>query len=302
MPGHWTWFTLPLIHFPGMHRLLVGREYIRALSPWNRYGRAAWALGQEMLCRPQTVVAVAAHPDDLEYFCGGTLALLARRGVRVVAVLATRGERGGRQPDLPVRREREQQVAAQHLGYAAVHIYAFPDGGVRADDPALRARLRGVLEAEQPDLLLTFDPDRPFPLYHHPDHFAVARAALSLWDGLALLFHTRSPNAVMDITATFRDKLAAFVCHRTQLPRRGTNRLAGWHLISRSVGRDARFRRRLVELFRVSGAEAGALPAAPMPAAVGETEWAARGRLLLRLARLNMSGRFSLLRFGRKGR
>lgn len=265
MPGHWVWFTLPLIRFPGLHRLVVGRDYVRALSPRSPCGQAAWQLGEAMLGRAVTALAVAAHPDDLEYFSGGTLALLARRGARVVGVLATSGERGGRRPDLAWQREQEQQRAAERLGYARVYLCGLPDRGLRAEDPALLARLRAILAAEEPDLLLTFDPDRPFPVYHHPDHFAVARAALSLWTGPVMLFHTRSPNAVVDITPVFRDKVAAFALHRTQLPRRGTLRLVGWHLASRSVGRDPSLRRRYVELFRVPAPPAGAPCPGPAP-------------------------------------
>lgn len=297
MPGHWVWFTLPLIHFPGMHRILVGPEYIGALTPWSRRGRVAWAAGAAVLGLPRTALAVAAHPDDLEYFCGGTLTLLARRGVRVVGVLATRGERGGRLPDLPARRVQEQQRAAARLGYEA-RILDFPDRGVRAEDPALRDTLGRILAEVQPDLVLTFDPDQPFPLYHHPDHFAVARVLLSLWCGPALLFHTRAPNAVVDITPAFRDKLAAFLAHRSQLPRRGTARLAGWHLAGRSGGRDYRLRRRYVELFRSVGL-AGA--ARPVEQAAGDETARPAPRWRLRLPSLVSSGRLAL-NFRRKGR
>lgn len=252
MPGHWVWFTLPLLHFPGLHRVWVGRDYTGALSPRTRLGRTAWDLGQRVVRWPRRVLAVGAHPDDLEYFCGGTLALYARAGARVVGVRATRGERGGRLPRLPEVRVAEQQEAARRLGYTPV-ILDFPDRGLDAQDPALRQALQHLLNQEQPDLVLTFDPDRPFPVYRHPDHLAVARALLDLWPGPALLFHTRQPNVVVDITAVFRDKVAAFAAHKSQLPRRGTARLVAWHLRGRSRGRDACGRTRYVEVFRLAG-------------------------------------------------
>lgn len=230
---HWLWYTLPLVYFPGLERLLSGaRPPLGGLPPAVR-----------------RAVAVAAHPDDLEYFCGGALGLLTRAGAHVAAVLATRGERGGD----PALRRREQEQAAALLGYGGLHLWDFPDRGVRAADPRLRTRLAELLAQERPDLLLTFDPHYPFPLYRHPDHVAVARAVLALWPGPALLFHTRRPTLAVEVTGVFATKVAAFAAHRSQLPRRGTARLAGWHLGRRHEAGG----RRYAEVFRSVPGPAG---------------------------------------------
>lgn len=225
---HWLHYTLPLVHIPGLERLLSG-----PCPP----------LLEELPARRP--LAVAAHPDDLEYFCGGTLARLAREGARVVAVLATRGEVGGD----PAVRRREQEAAAAVLGYSGLHLLDFRDRQVWADDPRLLATLRGLLAAAQPDLLLTFDPVHPFPVYGHSDHLAVARAVLSLWSGPALLFHTRRPTVAFDITPDFPAKVRAFAAHQSQLPPQGALRLAAWHLGRRNQAEG----RRYLELFRVKG-------------------------------------------------
>jgi LmbE family N-acetylglucosaminyl deacetylase len=222
---HWLWYTLPLVHIPGVERVLGGP--CPPVRPLPDAGR---------------VLAVAAHPDDLEYFCGGTLCRMAQAGVRVAALLATRGELGGD----PVRRRGEQEEAAAIIGYRELYQLDFHDRGVNAGDPRLRARLGEILAAERPDLLLTFDTRFPYPVYWHPDHMNVAEAALDLWWGPALLFHTRRPTAAFDITPVFEEKIAAFVAHRSQLPLRGTARLAGWHL----GRRNRRGERTCLELFR----------------------------------------------------
>jgi len=222
---HWLWYTLPLIGLPGLEQALGG-----ATPPMDTVPTA------------RKVLAVAAHPDDLEYFCGGTLCLLSRSGAQVVAVIATKGELGGD----PVVRQREQAEAAAVLGYASIRLLDFPDRGVRATDPRLLEALGWILAQEQPDLLLTFDPVHPFPVYRHTDHLEVARAVLGLWHGPSLLFHTRRPEVAVDITEVFPHKVAAFTAHRSQLPLRATALLAGWHLGRRSE----RGGGRNVEVFR----------------------------------------------------
>lgn len=217
---HWLWYTLPLVCLPGLDRLLGG--------PAPPLAHALHA---------HRVLAVAAHPDDLEYFCGGTLCRLAREGAEVAAVLATRGELGGD----PARRRAEQEAAAALLGFSRLHLLDFPDRGVSAADPRLQAALRAIIQGERPDLLLTFDPVWPYPVYKHSDHLAVARAALDLWQGRRLLFHSRRPTLAVDITDVFPTKVAAFAAHESQLPRRGRARLIGFHLTRRSRDKTRRY-------------------------------------------------------------
>ncbi len=225
---HWLWYTLPLVSAPGLERLLGGPP--PPVVPLPAASR---------------VLAVGAHPDDLEYSCGGTLSRFARAGTRVTALVATAGERGGD----PVIRRREQQEAASLLGCSRLIVLGHADGGVRRDDPGLAADLRSVLAEEEPDLLLTFDPEHPYPVYRHLDHLAVAEAALRIWSGPSLLFHSRRPTMSVEITETFAAKAAAFAAHRSQMPARGAAGLARWHLARRS----AHGRRRYAERFREAG-------------------------------------------------
>lgn len=224
---HWLWYTMPLVVIPGLERLLGG-----PLPP----------LGAELGIR--RALAVGAHPDDLEYFCGGTLCRLAREGAHTVAVLATQGELGGD----PERRRQEQMEAAALAGYSGVHMLDFPDRGVRADDPRLRERLLEIMRTVRPDWLLTFDPAHSYPVYRHSDHLEVAKAALAIWQGPALLFHTNRPDVAIDVTADFPTKVAAFCAHQSQLPRQGTARLVGFHMTKRNQ----RGGRVYLELFRRS--------------------------------------------------
>jgi LmbE family N-acetylglucosaminyl deacetylase len=130
-----------------------------------------------------TVVFFHAHPDDEAIFTGGTMRLLATAGVRVVLVLATRGEHGEVRPGVEVagplgeHRWAETVDAAALLGVDAVHSLGYEDSGMeaatawrsfaasRVDEAA--AKLAKVLEAENADAFVTYD---PHGIYGHPDH------------------------------------------------------------------------------------------------------------------------------------
>lgn len=126
------------------------------------------------------VVAVGAHPDDLEVFCGGTLALLARRGIPVVAVVATRGEKGtherGVDPQELVRvRKAEATEGARLLGLSELVFLDFPDGELDRFPEELKKRLAALYRRYRPQAVFAFDPWRPYEL--HPDHRTIGWAA-----------------------------------------------------------------------------------------------------------------------------
>ena len=86
----------------------------------------------------RTVLAIFAHPDDESLTCGGTLARLADRGVRVVVMCASRGERGSiadpalvPEGDLGAVRVTELRNAARVLGAAEVVVLNHTDGNLR---------------------------------------------------------------------------------------------------------------------------------------------------------------------------
>ena len=132
------------------------------------------------------LLAVFAHPDDESFRCGGTLALLARRGVQQVHVLtATRGEAGscGDPPlctpeGLPAVRERELRCACAALGIEPPRLLDYRDGTLAGvDEEEAVEQVLTVIRELRPQVLLTWPPDG---LSGHPDHVAVSR-----WTALA---------------------------------------------------------------------------------------------------------------------
>ncbi|HEV8626277.1 MAG TPA: PIG-L family deacetylase [Acidimicrobiia bacterium] len=142
----------------------------------------------------RTVVFFHAHPDDEAIFTGGTMALLAAGGWRVVLVVATAGEQGGTSagvgPEVPlaVRRTGETAQAAEVLGAQRIEFLGYHDSGVDApggrpvgafaDAPIeeAAARLAGILAEERALALVGYDARG---IYGHVDHIQVHRVGLT---------------------------------------------------------------------------------------------------------------------------
>lgn len=189
--------------------------------------------------------AIAAHPDDIESWCAGTLALLSEQGAQIRLVLVTAGECGSSDPGptreaVATRREAEAREAARLLGLAEVVLLGYSDGTVE-DTLPLRRDLVAVIRRWRPDVVFTHDPERPYPPYlTHRDHRIVGRAALDAVyplgrDRLAFpeledaglaphavrsvwLFSSVAAEVAIDISATFECKLAARLAHASQTP------------------------------------------------------------------------------------
>ncbi len=142
-----------------------------------------------------TLVCFHAHPDDEAIGTGGTMALVAAAGHRVVLVLATRGERGeivpgvlGEGEQLALRRTAEVYASAEALGVARVEFLGYVDSGMmgeasndepwtfwQADVDAAARRLATVLVEEGADALTVYDDHGG---YGHPDHIQVHRVGM----------------------------------------------------------------------------------------------------------------------------
>ena len=108
------------------------------------------------------VLAIGAHPDDIEICCGGTVCLLVEQGYRVGIVDLTRGELGSR--GSVDEREQETKRATQIMGAQVRVNLGVPDGDIANDKPN-QERLIRVIRAYTPDILLVGAPDD-----RHPDH------------------------------------------------------------------------------------------------------------------------------------
>jgi len=209
----------------------------------------------------QRLMVVAAHPDDLETTCGGTLALLIRTGVEVALLLATDGDIGTHdtaftRETLAATRRQETLAGAQALGIKDVFFLGHHDGELVAD-LALRAEVADAYRRWQPDTVFTFDP--AWGGQAHPDHTAAGRAAVDAYMPSKMeLYHpeqladgvrvadvkrffffggsNREGEITVDISAVWGLKVTATRCHASQFGQReeALEWLAEWN---RETGR-----------------------------------------------------------------
>jgi LmbE family N-acetylglucosaminyl deacetylase len=125
------------------------------------------------LARPSIALAIGAHPDDIEFGCGGTLAKWAAGGCRIHHLVCTDGSKGSWDPDehsarLVAVRQDEQREASRRLGGDGTVVFlGWTDGELEA---GLRQRWEVAywIRRIRPDVVLAHDPWRRYRL--HPDH------------------------------------------------------------------------------------------------------------------------------------
>lgn len=132
----------------------------------------------------KTVLAVAAHPDDIDFGASGTIAALTARGVKVVLCLLTAGDAGGfdrgRSAEETARlRQAEQQAAAEVVGISEVILLDERDGFVEANDELVGKMVRTMRQV-RPEVVLSFHPERAWDRLQksHPDHLASGEAVV----------------------------------------------------------------------------------------------------------------------------
>lgn len=143
------------------------------LTPADLAARHGW----------RTVLAVGAHPDDLDFGAAATLAGFAAAGLRVVLCVVTDGDAGGFDSEGPAamtaRRHSEQRAAAATVGAEEVHFLGERDGFLEPDHRVREALVR-LMRRVRPDVVLSPHPERDWDRMQaaHPDHLACGEAVV----------------------------------------------------------------------------------------------------------------------------
>jgi LmbE family N-acetylglucosaminyl deacetylase len=204
------------------------------------------------------VLVVTAHPDDVDFGAGGSVATWVKAGLEVAYCVVTDGDAGGSdrsisRPDMARLRRQEQRAAAAELGVATVGFLGYPDGRLTASIE-LRRDISRAVRSFRPDRLVCQSPERNWERIgaSHPDHLAAGEAAVCaaypdarnpfahpelLDEGLEpfavkemWLMASPQPNRAVDITETFDRKVAALRRHESQVGHETGlhERLRGW--------------------------------------------------------------------------
>ncbi|MEU4426732.1 PIG-L deacetylase family protein [Actinoplanes sp. NPDC024001] len=162
----------------------------------------------------RSVLAIGAHPDDIELGCGGTLAAHRAAGDAVTMLVVTGGQNG---PGATAERRAEAEAAARNLD-CLLRWGHLVDCAVTADAATIAVIEKAIRDTDA-DVVYVHAPDDS-----HQDHRAVAAATLSAGRHSRRILHYRSPSTTRfeptvftDISAHLDTKIAALSCHRSQV-------------------------------------------------------------------------------------
>ncbi len=179
------------------------------------------------------VLAIGAHPDDLDICCGGTLALCAQRGDNVTMCIVTDGRAhpGGDPDAVAARRRAEAEASARVIG-AKLRWLGIPDGTL-VDDIPTRHKFIQLMMDVSPDLIITHQPDD-----YHSDHSYTSRLVTAtvqmawapppalqgepLRKRVPVAFMTTAngisfvPEEYVDVTDVWDEKIKMVMNHRSQ--------------------------------------------------------------------------------------
>ncbi len=210
-------------------------------------------------CEVERVLVVTAHPDDVDFGAGGTIAALREQGVEVTYCIITDGDAGGFDPtvarsEIPQIRRSEQVAAAKCCGVSDVRFLGYKDGELTVSHD-LRRDISRVIRQVRPQRVIMQSPERNWKRVYasHPDHLAAGEATIQAVypdsrnpfahptlladEGLeewsvpeVWVLGTDMPNHFVDITEQFETKVAALRAHTSQTAHLDdlVERLTGW--------------------------------------------------------------------------
>ncbi len=198
--------------------------------------------------KPQIVLGVAAHPDDLDFGAAGTVAKWAKQGSEVYYLILTDGSKGSADRNISASelikiRRAEQRAAAEILGVKKVFFCDYEDGCLECCE-AVKVDITRCIRKIKPDVVVTMDPTMVYVaetgFVNHPDHraagqstldavFPLARDHLSypelIKEGLEphisptlMLINFERQNWFEDVSSTINTKMKALAAHQSQMP------------------------------------------------------------------------------------
>lgn len=164
---------------------------------------------------------IGAHPDDIEFYCGGLAHMLSKNGTHTIFAIATRGGKGHKgwmKRRLESQRTANQLDSAVILGNIEVVFFDYPDKSLADHINGFSSDLQALIANVGPDIVFSWDPDY---IYNpHPDHQAAADAGHMASTGSHVFYYgTREPDLWIGFGEDVcRVKLKSLRAHRTETP------------------------------------------------------------------------------------
>ena len=210
------------------------------------------------------ILAVGAHPDDIDFSASGTIAEFIIKGAEVYYLICTNGNKGSEDPKMTHKRlakvrKAEQIAASKILGVKKVFFLNYEDGELE-NSIDLKEKIAKIIRQVKPDIVFTIDPTMIYSqkrgFINHPDHRACGQATLDAVyplarDRLSFLHHEKdglAPHKVKElylvnfderdtffnITKTINLKLRTLRAHKSQISEESLERIKKW---ARETGR-----------------------------------------------------------------
>lgn len=150
-------------------------------------------ISAERTSSPKRILAIGAHPDDLEIACGATLAKLQDAGHIVYGIVLTNGEQGGKDE---IRRVEAIRGGA-FMGLSVVDVRDFPDTRLDTATNEITLAIEEIINRFKPDIVLTHSSND-----QHQDHIAVHRATLRAARNHSTILCYESPSVTRSFNPT----------------------------------------------------------------------------------------------------
>jgi len=161
-----------------------------------------------------TMLAIGAHPDDIEFGCGGTLIKYTKKGHRLFLMILTEGGLGA-----PTSKRKKEQINSKTiLGVEDIYWGGYEDTHLMVDIELIE-KIEDVIARVKPDFIFCHFPDDT-----HQDHRHLAQAVMSATRYIRnVLFYEGpttqnfNPQVFVDIADTLDQKIEALKAHRSQV-------------------------------------------------------------------------------------
>jgi len=204
------------------------------------------------------VLAVGAHPDDIDFSAAGTIAKWIREGAVVYYLICTNGNKGSDDPKMTHKklakiRRAEQVKAAKILGVKKVFFLNYEDGAL-VNSLHLKEKIAKIIRQVRPNIVFTMDPTMVYSqkrgFINHPDHRACGQATLDAIyplarDRLSFPNHEKrglQPHKVeeiyltnfderdtfINVTGTIELKIKALKAHKSQVSEKSLESIKKW--------------------------------------------------------------------------